>query len=525
MTFIALAVKLVFALAALFMLSPDKLLKDFSRQSLVGITLLGLFLSIYSLGSESLWRDEIHSVEIASLTLPEIIERLLLDFHPPLYFFLLHYWSVLFGVSEFSVRFLSVIFSSLTVMGMYRVGVLLFSRAVGFFGALLLALSEFHIQYAQEARAYSLLAFLTVLSFSFFIQFLQRGGYLGAIGYVVSSALLLYTHAFGLFPLLSQSVYWVLLFLWSNQRNRKRLRQWAVFLVVLFLLYVPWLGVTVDQTIRFQSASWIGTPTLRSLTNSFSTYSGSRFSLAVFLLIFLISVAIRGKTSESSSLKAGSLPQKDWVQHGRLSSLASVLLLFLWLLTPIILPFVISQFVTPLYLTRATIGASLAWYILAAKGLESLGSRKVLQFALVSLIVCCSVVNVWRYHSKIKKEQWREVANYVDTHAKREDLLLFYEAGLCRSAFDYYSRRPDLEKQSLQDLFLNIDEIDKETLQQSVGNSDTVWIILCNKGEERKKIEQVLRGVSTNVFHKQYVKLDLLRFTIQTEETASSPFQ
>jgi len=185
---------------------------------------------------------------------------------------------------------------------------------------------------------------------------------------------------------------------------------------------------------------------------------------------------------------------------------------------------VISQFATPLYLTRATIGASSAWYILAAKELESLGSRKILQFALVGLIVSCSMVNVWRYHSKIKKEQWREVADYVDIYAKREDLLLFYEAGLCRSAFDYYSRRTDLRKQSLQDIFLNIDQIDKETLEQSVGNSDTVWIILCNRGEERKKIEQVLRGVSTNVRHEQYVKLDLLRFTIQTEP-ASSPFQ
>jgi mannosyltransferase len=407
-------------------------------------------------------------------------------------------------------------------VGMYRVGTLLFSREVGFFGALLLALSEFHIQYAQEARAYSVLAFLTLLSFFFFIQFLQRWSYLSAIGYIVSSALLLYTHAFGFFPILSQSIYWVLLCLWSHQRDRRRVRQWAAFPIVLFLLYVPWLGVMVDQTLRFQSASWIDTPTLRSLVNSFSTYSGSRFSLAAFLLIFLISIVIWGKTSESSSSRMGSLPQNHWVQHGRLSSIASVLLLSLWLLTPILLSFVISQFVTPLYLTRATIGASLAWYILAAKGLESLGSRKMLQFALVSLIVCCSVVNVWRYHSKIKKEQWREVANYVDTYAKQEDLLLFHEAGLCRSAFDYYSRRTDLVKQPLQDMFLNIDEVDKEALKQSVGNYDTVWIILCNRQEERKRIERVFREVSTDVLYKQYVKLDLFRFTFQAG-IASSP--
>jgi hypothetical protein len=79
-------------------------------------------------------------------------------------------------------------------------------------------------------------------------------------------------------------------------------------------------------------------------------------------------------------------------------------------------------------------------------------------------------------------------------------------------------------KQPLSDMFLNIDEVDKEALEQSVGNYDTVWIILCNRREERKKIEHVWRGISTNVLYKQYVKLDLFRFTIQTR-TASSPFQ
>ena len=68
------------------------------------ICVLGGLLRIYQLGSESLWRDEISSATVAQLPLAQIVENRSSDVHPPLYYFLLHYWVALLGSSEFNIR-------------------------------------------------------------------------------------------------------------------------------------------------------------------------------------------------------------------------------------------------------------------------------------------------------------------------------------------------------------------------------------------------------------------------------------
>jgi mannosyltransferase len=60
----------------------------------------------------ALWLDEALSVNIASLPLGDIPSALERDGHPPLYYFLLHFWLEL-GSSDWWVRTLSAIVSVL----------------------------------------------------------------------------------------------------------------------------------------------------------------------------------------------------------------------------------------------------------------------------------------------------------------------------------------------------------------------------------------------------------------------------
>ena len=69
------------------------------------ILLLGLFLRVYNLSSESIWLDEGVSIRLAHLTPSEIIEDRTSNVHSPLYFLILHYWVKHFGDSGFAVRF------------------------------------------------------------------------------------------------------------------------------------------------------------------------------------------------------------------------------------------------------------------------------------------------------------------------------------------------------------------------------------------------------------------------------------
>jgi mannosyltransferase len=102
-----------------------------------GVLLLGAFLRFYQLGFESLWIDEGVSIKIAGLEPLQMIRQASSDPTPPFYYLILHYWMALFGDSEFSVRSLSAIASSLSILVMYRLGALLFGRTAGLLAAVI----------------------------------------------------------------------------------------------------------------------------------------------------------------------------------------------------------------------------------------------------------------------------------------------------------------------------------------------------------------------------------------------------
>ena len=88
---------------------------------------------------------------------------MLSDVHPPLYYLLLRYWSAVVGQSDVAARLPSAIFGILTVAAAAFVKPLPAPGRLAFMA--LLAVSPGAIEYAQEARSYSLLLlFSTVVT-------------------------------------------------------------------------------------------------------------------------------------------------------------------------------------------------------------------------------------------------------------------------------------------------------------------------------------------------------------------------
>lgn len=94
---------------------------------LLVILLLASFgLRVYRLGDKSVWWDEGLAAWAARRSLAEIARWTAADVHPPLYFWMLHFWRWGSGDSEFGLRLFSAAIGVLTVAATYRLG-----RAVG----------------------------------------------------------------------------------------------------------------------------------------------------------------------------------------------------------------------------------------------------------------------------------------------------------------------------------------------------------------------------------------------------------
>ena len=172
-----------------------------------------------------LWLDEALSANIASLPLSEIPTALKHDGHPPLYYFLLHFWMTI-GSSDWWVRALSGVISLVGLplaylagrrLGARRSAEGLGARRTGAIAMALWAVLPFAVRYAAETRMYALVSVLVLVGYLLVDSLVgePRERDLGpprtraaAVGLVIVTAALLYSH------------YWAL-WLGSSHRDRR----------------------------------------------------------------------------------------------------------------------------------------------------------------------------------------------------------------------------------------------------------------------------------------------------------------
>jgi len=182
-----------------------------SKWTLLLVLLLAFYLRLAGLGAKSLWQDEIFTVAIASTenSVSEVVSIPLYNTAlpaPPLYFLITHFFLHI-GDNDFLLRFPALLFGVLGVSITYALGARLFGRGEGLVAAFLLAVSSLHVRYSQDARFYSLLTLLSLLSLYFLYRAISNNRSRWWIGFVACSVLSLYNHLFGLVVLLSQIVF------------------------------------------------------------------------------------------------------------------------------------------------------------------------------------------------------------------------------------------------------------------------------------------------------------------------------
>ena len=127
--------------------------------------------------NQSLWLDEaINILAVKNFSYSQlIIQYSIGDFHPPLFHLVLKFWTQIFGFSEIAARSFSVLTGVATVFVVYLIGKEIKSEKLGLISAVFLATAPLHIYYSQEARMYSLAAFLVTTLVYFFLKILKAG--------------------------------------------------------------------------------------------------------------------------------------------------------------------------------------------------------------------------------------------------------------------------------------------------------------------------------------------------------------
>ena len=250
------------------------------------ISLLASVLLFVRLDAKSFWADELYTWTLAGHSPVTILSDVAADLHPPLYFILIHYWSLLVGQGEFALRYFSVAVSLLALSTIFALGRRLWDGRIGLAATLLTTLSPFFLLYSRMARYYSLTLLLALLSVLAFLKLLSKPTRFHWALYVIVGALLLYTDYPAASALITQNLLVLLLyflrrrpggwdwfrisgfafpkgdvgntlFKWANPGfETPFFQQWILAQVAIVVLYLPWLG-TAWRSVNAASVSGV----------------------------------------------------------------------------------------------------------------------------------------------------------------------------------------------------------------------------------------------------------------------------
>ncbi len=265
-----------------------------SSSVLIIICLIGTALRFWQIAKASFWHDEGFSVMLAHMPLVEITQRTAHDFHPPLYYLILHYWMSLFGSSEVAIRGLSAICTIAIIPLTYVLIRRLWDERVALLAALFVACGPLLVRYGQEARMYGLAALLVVAAAYCFVRAQQSSSWRWWGGYSAGFAMALYTHYYTIFAIFAFMAYVTLV---TNRRKHQGWWDWRWWgaNAAIAILYIPWLPILYSQYTRNQTSAWpppVDVETLPDTLTQFLAYGSLDFLNAPLKIVMGLLFAI-----------------------------------------------------------------------------------------------------------------------------------------------------------------------------------------------------------------------------------------
>jgi mannosyltransferase len=456
---------------------------------LILVLLLALGLRLYRIQAQSLWNDEGTSIALAARDLEAITRGAANDIHPPLYYYVLHFWMAVFGNSELAVRSFSAVSGTLVVLLAFVWGRSVAASphpdgagaGVGLLASFFAALSPFQIYYSQETRMYILSTLLGALSMYAFMRLLvhwqnkavhtntatsSAHRYLPLTAYAIVTILLLYTHYFAVTLIVAQNI----AFLWWLKKDRLPVTgyrlpvalRWGVLQAIITVSYLPWLFLArealrvwpaISQPLQFTTLT-LDLLQIFSLGSSVEPRASA--VLAGFAVLSLLGIlALHPNPRQQAKAVESQMP-------GSMPYVTSLLYLF----APILMMYMISL-QRPMYNPKFLLLCTPPFFLFLAQGTVSLASgpdslwqpsetpniptgrqgsriwpwlRIALSWVAVAFVAISSLYSLRSYYfnPRYARDDYRGIAQYVQAVEREDDAVLINAPGQIETLTYYY---------------------------------------------------------------------------------------
>lgn len=239
------------------------------------ILLANIALKLPFLGGSSLFLDEAVAIYETQEGVGKTIEFSASDPTPPLFYLVLSVWTQVFGISEASARFPSMMFSAITAALIFLLGTRHFGARAGLYASLLFTCSAIGMVFAHEARSYALAGMLTTMSYFLFLNHAaaERVDYrrLGLL--VLVNALLLLTHYLTSMAVAAQA----LVSIWMLRGKLKHFLAYVGSQVMVLAMWLPWVAYNRSLLSDSKVTSWLKPPDAGVLDYVLINFAGSKF--------------------------------------------------------------------------------------------------------------------------------------------------------------------------------------------------------------------------------------------------------
>jgi len=464
----------------------------------VSIVILALILRLIHLGTKSIYVDEAVTVYICSRPLSAILPFMMKirEVHPPLYFWLVRLWFYLWPAArsfipsnEAFMRLSSVLFGVGNVLMTYLLGKNLFNRKTAIGASFLLSLSTFHIYYSQELRMYPALLFFMLMSFHFFILFLEKPTIPRGIGLAAANGLALLTHYYSFYILLIELIFglYLIYFMYSLGKNPPPADQPVESGKDITLIDRIFTMVLKDRKTMKANMKWTAIisflsvcPFIFWIPNFISQTGHQDFSLRVnpafssFFLLF-------SKCAYGQNIAASKIWNMDPLMTASLLPILLIIVAFMkghgkgkifagiYLMVPIVITFIVTFTRFHIFEYKYFFIITPPFWMLLTSGIISLKTRYLKEF-IFSLFILVNGFTLFNFHtnSYYQSQNWRGAALYVKSRIGAGERVIVNPSMMSLPFYYYF---PEKER------VMPMDKPDMGRLKVGMGNGKGLWLV------------------------------------------------